>query len=171
MPYLGSGLAGYDSHAQLRAQNFSANGSANSFTLTYAVNDTKDIEVLVNNIQQDPFNGSYAVNGTTLGFSSPPSAGSNNILVIYRDYFQIAPPVNNQAVITDYIASQAVTTPKIGNYAVTSVKLANTLSLGTVTLSGPGTASNTFSINTRASSANHATQKQYVDALTIVFGA
>lgn len=63
---------------------FSANGTATSFTLSKAVTNTADIEVVVDNIQQNPFSGSYSVSGATLTFSSAPSASSNNIVVSYR---------------------------------------------------------------------------------------
>lgn len=171
MSYLGSGLSGYEARVQLRTDVFSGDGSTNTYSLSYSVASPADIEVLVNNTQLNPFANTYSINGANIQFTSTPSAGANNIYVIYRDFFQISPPLNNQSIITDYIASQAVTTPKLGNHSVTSVKIANTLSLGTVTLTGPGVSSNTFTVNTRAASANHATQKQYVDALTIVFGA
>jgi len=171
MSYLGKGLSSYEAQVALRTDVFSANGTGNTFILSYSVGSPQDIEVIVNNTQLSPFNGSYTVSGGTLTLSTAPSAGANNVYVIFRDYFQVATPLNNQSVITDYIASQAVTTPKLGNHSVTSVKLANTLSMGSVTMTGPSSSTNTFSVNTRASSANHATQKQYVDALTIVFGA
>ena len=46
-----------------------------------------DIEVIVNNVQQSPFDGSYSLvnNGLGLQFSENVSAGTNNIYVIYRD--------------------------------------------------------------------------------------
>ena len=64
---------------------FSGDGSTTTFTLARIVYATRDIEVLVNNVQQDPFT-SYTVNGsTTLTFTEAPSSGSGNILVSYRN--------------------------------------------------------------------------------------
>lgn len=63
---------------------FSANGTGTTFTLTRSISNLSDIEVLVNNIQQNPFNGAYSVNGNTLTFSEAPSSGANNVLINYR---------------------------------------------------------------------------------------
>ena len=50
-------------------ESFSGDGSTTTFTLARIVYATRDIEVLVNNVQQDPFT-SYTVNGsTTLTFT------------------------------------------------------------------------------------------------------
>ena len=66
-------------------ESFSGDGSTTTFTLARIVYATRDIEVLVNNVQQDPFT-SYTVNGTTtLTFTEAPSSGSGNILVSYRN--------------------------------------------------------------------------------------
>lgn len=85
MSYIGAYPAGY----QLRQQapivvNYSGNGANTIFTLPAAVSNTNMIEVLINNVQQNPLGGSYSVNNTTLTFSEAPSAGTNNIVIIYR---------------------------------------------------------------------------------------
>ena len=64
--------------------SFNGTGSATSFTLSQTVSATTDIEVIVDNVQQSPYDGSYSVSGTTLTFSGAPSAGTNNIYVIYN---------------------------------------------------------------------------------------
>ena len=64
--------------------SFNGTGSATSFTLSQTVSVTTDIEVIVDNVQQSPYDGSYSVSGTTLTFSGAPSAGTNNIYVIYN---------------------------------------------------------------------------------------
>ena len=156
---------------ETRTDFYSGNGSNTQFTLTYPVIKPIDIEVLVSNTQLNPHNGSYSVSGTTLTLASPAASASNNVVVIYRSFFRTSALLNTSAIITDYIAPLSVTTSKIAAQAVTTEKVANTITLGTVTLSGPATSANSITINTRATSANHATQKQYVDALTIIFGA
>jgi hypothetical protein len=171
MAYLGTQVQNYEETYETRTDYFNGNGSNTEFTLTHPVAKTIDIEVLVNNVQQNPHSGSYSVNGTTLTFAAAPSAASNNVYVVYRSFFRTSPILNTSAIITDYIAPLAVTTAKLDTQSVTTAKVANTITLGNVTFSGPGIASNTFTVNTRATSANHATQKQYVDALTIIFGA
>ena len=64
--------------------SFNGTGAATSFTLSQTVSATTDIEVIVDNVQQSPYDGSYSVSGTTLTFSGAPSAGTNNIYVIYN---------------------------------------------------------------------------------------
>lgn len=88
MSYLGSSAAPIPvSFSGVRNQSFSGNGSTSLFTLNRAVQAVTDIEVIVNNVQQSPFDGSYSIinNGLGLQFSENPSAGTNNIYVIYRD--------------------------------------------------------------------------------------
>ena len=171
MSYIGTQVQNYEETYETRTDYFSGNGSNTQYTLSYSVTKPIDIEVLVNNVQQNPHSGSYTVSGTTLTLSSPPSAGSNNIYVIYRSFFRTSALLNTNAIITDYISPLAVTTAKLDTQSVTTAKVANTITFGNVSLSGPMVAANNITINTRAISANHATQKQYVDALTIIFGA
>ena len=64
--------------------SFNGNGSTTAFTLSQTVSATTDIEVLVDNVQQSPYDSSYSVSGTTLTFSGAPAAGTNNIYVIYN---------------------------------------------------------------------------------------
>jgi len=108
MATIGNSLAPY--FTATTSDVFSANGTGTTFTLTRSISNLVDIEVLVNNIQQNPFNGAYSVNGTTLTFSEAPSAGANNVLVSYR-----------QAVI-----SSSIPTPN----TVASISLQRDLTLG-----------------------------------------
>ena len=64
--------------------SFNGDGSTVAFTLSQTVGSVNDIEVLVDNVQQSPYDGSYSVSGTTLTFSGAPSAGTNNVYVIYN---------------------------------------------------------------------------------------
>lgn len=64
--------------------SFNGDGSTTAFTLSHTVSSVNDIEVLVDNVQQSPYDSSYSVSGTTLTFSGAPSAGTNNIYVIYN---------------------------------------------------------------------------------------
>lgn len=103
---------------QVVAQSFNGTGSQVNFTLSQPVSATKDIEVLVDNVQQSPYDGSYSVNGTTLTFSEAPSSGTNNIYVIHRG----VTVVSNQVIpdngsVTSAKLSGNITTP--GNLSVT----------------------------------------------------
>ena len=64
--------------------SFNGDGSTTAFTLSQTVSSVNDIEVLVDNVQQSPYDSSYSVSGTTLTFSGAPSAGTNNVYVIYN---------------------------------------------------------------------------------------
>ncbi len=71
--------------AAVQSQSFNGTGSQTAFTISRSVPSAASLEVLVNNVQQSPYDGSYSVNGTTLTFSEAPSSGTNNVYVIYRD--------------------------------------------------------------------------------------
>lgn len=175
--YIGLNTPKPNQSFEVKAQTFSGNGSNQTFTLNLPVNKTEDIEVLVSNVQKSPFDGSYTVSGTTLTITTPPGAATNNVVVIYRSYYQVSPVLNNQTLLTQYYADASVTSAKLANSAVTTGKVADTISMGNVThagntlLIGNTVSTGIVTLNTRASQANHATQKSYVDALTIIFGA
>ena len=67
------------------SQSFSGNGGT-TFTLNRAVNRNEDLEVFVENVQQKPAT-SYTASGTTLTFQAAPVSGTNNIYVIFRNFF------------------------------------------------------------------------------------
>ena len=86
MSYIGSSAAPLPvAFSGVRTQSFSGTGSQTAFTLSRAVSAVTDIEVVVNNVQQSPFDSSYNISGATLTFSEAPSSGTNNIYVIFRD--------------------------------------------------------------------------------------
>jgi hypothetical protein len=61
---------------------FNGTGSQTAFTLSRNVVSANDIQATVNNVVQQP-NDAYTVSGTTITFTSAPSAGTNNIYVRY----------------------------------------------------------------------------------------
>jgi len=60
---------------------FNGTGSQTAFTLTRSVNSVNDVEVVVNNVIQQP--NSYTISGTTLTLSAAPSSGTSNVYVRY----------------------------------------------------------------------------------------
>ena len=64
--------------------SFNGDGSTVVFTLPLGVSFPHQLEVTVNNVQQAPLGVAYTVSNLSLTFSEAPSAGSNNIIVIYR---------------------------------------------------------------------------------------
>lgn len=86
MSYIGSSATPLPvAFSGVRTQSFNGTGSQTAFTLSRAVSAVTDIEVVVNNVQQSPYDSSYNISGATLTFSEAPSSGTNNIYVIFRD--------------------------------------------------------------------------------------
>lgn len=116
MGMIGNQLAAGVGSIAIANDSFNGNGSTTVFTLSQTVSAVTDIEVLVDNVQQSPYDSSYSVSGTTLTFSAAPSAGTNNIYVIYNHARTIT---TNQVVPDD----GSVTTAKLHDTAVTHGKL------------------------------------------------
>ena len=88
MGYLGNNNLPFDplrSTPPLDAERFSGNGSTTVFTLSKPVGSVTDIQVVVENVIQEP-TVAYTVLGTTLTFTSAPPSGTNNIYIVYRAY-------------------------------------------------------------------------------------
>lgn len=87
MSYIGSSAAVVPvAFSGVNSQAFNGDGSTVAFTLNRPVSNVKDIEVVVNNVQQSPYDSSYSVSNTTLTFSAAPSSGTANIYVTYLDF-------------------------------------------------------------------------------------
>jgi hypothetical protein len=113
MAYIGSSAA--FSGQAIQTDVFSGNGSNTVFTLSKTVYSPKDIEVVVNNVQQNPFDGSYAVDNQTLTFSGAPSNVANNVVVTYRQVTTgvLVPPDNS--VTANSLTVSGVTAGAYGN--------------------------------------------------------
>jgi hypothetical protein len=61
---------------------FNGNGSTVAFTLSRPVASVAQVQVVVNNVQQNPADA-YTVSGNTITFTSAPSSGTSNIYVYY----------------------------------------------------------------------------------------
>jgi hypothetical protein len=61
---------------------FNGTGSQTAFTLSRTVASVNDIQAVVNNVVQVP-NDAYNISGTTITFTSAPSAGTGNVYVRY----------------------------------------------------------------------------------------
>ena len=106
-------------------ERFNGDNTTTNFTLSRTVYATGDIEVIVNNVQQDPFTA-YTVSGTTLTFTGAPSTGTGNILVTYRNSIISKFVPSDGTVVTASIVDGSITGDKIANYTVTSTDLSNT---------------------------------------------
>lgn len=119
------------SYAPILSQAFSGNASQTIFTLNSSVGATTDLTVVVDNVHQSPYDGSYTVSGTTLTFSEAPAAGTNNIYVLYGI---VRAGVATKQVIPD---DGSVTNAKLADGSVTSAKLSGSLTTpGALTVSG-----------------------------------
>ena len=96
--------------------SFNGDGSTTAFTLSQTVSSVNDIEVLVDNVQQSPYDSSYSVSGTTLTFSGAPSTGTNNVYVIYN----ASKHITTQQVIPD---DGSVTHSKLHTTALNPITL------------------------------------------------
>jgi hypothetical protein len=128
-------------------ERFNGNGSATTVTLSRAVYNASDIEVIVNNVQQDPYDA-YTVNGTqTLTFTEAPSSGTGNIIVTYRNYtitkfIPAEGTVTAEAIATGVItgakiASNTINGSQIVDNSITGLEIAaNTIGSSNLTITG-----------------------------------
>ena len=151
MPFLGNTPS--NTFVSIAKQTIVGNGNT-TYVLSYPVTSANDIEVVVNNIQQEP-TVAYTATGTSITFTEAlKSTDSAYVLFNGQAIATIAP--TDGSVGTTTIADGAITSSKIADGAVTSTDLASTLDLssktvtlpaGNVTFSQmntPGTISNPF---------------------------
>ena len=61
---------------------FSGNGSTTAFTLSRPVASVAQVQVVIDNVAQNP-SSAYTVSANTITFTSAPLSGTNNIYVYY----------------------------------------------------------------------------------------
>jgi len=126
MAYLGNNPDAYQYTVEI--SRFNGTGACTQFTIPQDVDNAKDIEVLVNSVQQDPDNA-YTVTDGVITFSEAPTTGSNNIIVLRRTgttytRTQIAAgDILPNAVTSAAIADSAVGTTELASLAVTGDKI------------------------------------------------
>ena len=64
---------------------YNGNNSNTAFGLTRTINTVYDVDAYVENVWQRPTTG-YTVSANTITFTSAPPAGSNNVVVVYRNF-------------------------------------------------------------------------------------
>lgn len=88
---------------------FSGNGSTVAFTLSRPVASTAQVQVVVNNVPQNPTDA-FTVLNNTITFTSAPSSGTNNIYVQYTSTInQIIQP--SQGTVTTSSLSSSLLVP------------------------------------------------------------
>ena len=128
-----------------KTERYSGDGSTVNFTLSRQVAVATELEVIVNNVQQDPFDA-YTVSGSTLTFTEAPSSGTNNITVTYRNYTVSRFVPSDDTITAAVLQANSVTTTKIADGNVTASKLAAT----SVTSGNYGGSSNVTTITVDA---------------------
>lgn len=119
-----------------KTERFNGDNTTVNFTLSREVANTVELEVIVNNVQQDPFDA-YTVSGTTLTFTEAPSTGTGNILVTYRNYTISKFVPTDDTVTAVMLQANSVTTVKIADGAITGTKIAaNTIPSVDLTTTG-----------------------------------
>lgn len=129
MPYLGNTPS--VNFVETIKDTFSGNDSSTQFTLSVHA-QTNAIEVLVENVQQEP-TVAYTVSGTTLIFDSAPPAGTDNIYVIHRD-----PSVARTRAGTQDLEDNSVTNAKLANDSVEFAGITLTAFNGIIKQTGGG---------------------------------
>jgi hypothetical protein len=119
---------------------FNGTGSATAFTMSRAVASVNDIQAVVNNVVQVP-NDAYTISGTTITFTSAPSAGTSNVYVRYLSTTtQVITPSQNTV---SWNTLDANTQQDLGisfkNRIINGNMVINQRALGTVTINTSGT--------------------------------
>ena len=118
MGYLGNNPDAYQYTVEI--SRFNGTGACTQFTIPQDVDNAKDIEVLVNSVQQDPDN-SYTVTGGIITFSEAPSVGTNNVIVLRRT----GTTYTRTQIASGDILPNAVTTTAIADGSITAAKIAD----------------------------------------------
>jgi len=149
----------------LTVQKFNGTGACTQFTISQLVSDPNYLEILVNNVQQEPY-AAYDVASGVITFTEAPSVGANNIQVGIKSstiiyYNQIT---SNQlmdggitgsklvdgSITGNKIAIQAVSGNQIGLGAITGNNFAQAITgnmIGTYAISGNNIGTGAISAN------------------------
>lgn len=98
---------------------FSGNGSATSFTLSRAVASVAQVQVVIENVPQNPTDA-FTVSGNTITFTSAPPSGTNNIYVYYTSPITQLIQPGYGTVGQEQLKSDALTPAAISDKANTS---------------------------------------------------
>ena len=121
---------------------FNGDGTTVAFTLSRPVTQATQLQVVVNNVIQNP-SSAYSVLNRTITFTSAPSAGSNNIYVYYTSQVNVStgstaasPTAGATGGGTDTVFIQNTQTV---NYSYTVPAGLNAVSVGPITIEANAT--------------------------------
>jgi len=86
---------------------YNGNNSNTVFGLTRTINTVYDVDAYVENVWQRPVTG-YTVSANTITFTSAPPAGSNNVVVVYRNFSATSVIPQQGSVTTTSFAANAI---------------------------------------------------------------
>jgi hypothetical protein len=118
----------------LSVQKFNGDGACTQFSISQPISDPDYLEVLVNNVQQEPY-ASYGVSSGVITFTEAPSVGANNIQVGYKSQSIV---YYNQ-VTSSQLVDGSITGAKLVENTITGNKLGlnsirgNNIVAGTIT--------------------------------------
>lgn len=122
------------------ADRYNGNASNTTFDLSRNVGSVNDIEVVVGGVQKNPFTEySISANGYQVIFNSAPAAGTDNIVISYRNYVVATIIPEDGSIINSMIQGNTITGDKLVANTITSREiadgavLANNLGTGVVT--------------------------------------
>ena len=92
---------------------FSGNGSTTAFTLSRPVASVAQVQVIIDNVAQNP-SSAYTVSSNTITFTSAPLSGTNNIYVYYTSPItQVIAPGQGTVTTTSLTSSLTLASPNI----------------------------------------------------------
>lgn len=130
---------------------FSGNGSTTSFTLSKTPSTNFVVEVVVNNVRQNP-STAYSISGNVITFTGAPSAGTNNIYVYYNPVVSIV-----GTTLPGSVAPSSFSVPNVVNWDGAG----NVTIAGNATFNGRVIANDCFYENPTTISANYTVQAGY----------
>jgi hypothetical protein len=112
-------------------QKFNGTGACTQFTISQPISDPNYLEILVNNVQQEPY-AAYDVASGVITFTEAPSVGANNIQVgmksstiIYYNVVYGSQIVDN-TITAGKIQDNSITAGKIQDGSISDGKFSNT---------------------------------------------
>jgi hypothetical protein len=142
---------------------YNGNNSNTVFGLTRTINTVYDVDAYVENVWQRPATG-YTVSANTITFTSAPPAGSNNVVVVYRNFAATSIVPQQGSVTHTAFAANAIPTAlgympanKAGDTFSGAVSGITTLAAGNTTITGTANVSQGLTSNTLTTSTNTAT--------------
>jgi len=109
----------------LSVQKFNGDGACTQFSISQPISDPNYLEILVNNVQQEPY-AAYNIASGVITFSEAPSVGANNIQVGYKSQSIV---YYNQ-ITSNQLVDASIGGTKLINGSITGNKLGVT-SVGT----------------------------------------